>query len=133
MLQGACHCGTVRYRISGPIIRFTHCHCDDCRKMHGTAYGSSLIVKSGDFAVTAGAEHVTAYESTKGKFRCFCKHCGAHLYARMDYQPDIVIVRVGTVDGDPGVRPQMHIWVKAKAPWYEIRDDLPQFPESCKA
>lgn len=36
---------------------------------------------------------------------------------------------LGTVDGDPGVRPGKHVLVGSKAPWYEITDALPQFEE----
>ena len=28
-----------------------------------------------------------------------------------------------------GVRPKGHIWMSHKAPWYEVRDDLPRFDE----
>jgi hypothetical protein len=38
----------------------------------------------------------------------------------------IVGIPAGTVDGDPGIRPQMHLFVDGNAPWYDIRDDLPQ-------
>jgi hypothetical protein len=41
----------------------------------------------------------------------------------------MVLIRTGSLDGDPGVRPQMHIWVKAKAPWHEICDGIPQYQE----
>jgi len=34
------------------------------------------------------------------------------------------------LDDDPGVRPESHIFVGSKAPWYDITDDLPQFAES---
>ena len=40
-----------------------------------------------------------------------------------------MVLRMGTVDGDPGARPTRHIWVSQKAPWYEIRDDLPRLEE----
>ena len=40
-----------------------------------------------------------------------------------------MVLRVGTIDGDPGARPTRHIWVSQKAPWYEILDDLPQLEE----
>jgi len=38
----------------------------------------------------------------------------------------MLLIRAGSIDGDPGVRPDAHIWVKAKAPWYDILDDVPQ-------
>jgi hypothetical protein len=41
----------------------------------------------------------------------------------------ITEVVLGTVDGDPGMRPGEHIFVGSKAPWYEIADALPQFEE----
>jgi hypothetical protein len=34
---------------------------------------------------------------------------------------------LGTLDDDPGIRPQMHIYVASKASWFTISDDLPQF------
>ena len=35
----------------------------------------------------------------------------------------------GSLDEDPGMRPQAHIFVGSKAPWFEITDQLPQFKE----
>jgi hypothetical protein len=32
-----------------------------------------------------------------------------------------------TLDGDPGIRPQRHIFVDFKAPWFEITDSVGQF------
>jgi hypothetical protein len=55
---------------------------------------------------------------------CHCKQC-----QRASDQPDTVRIRLGVVDGDPQLRPRVHVWVSAKAPWYEITDDLPQLPE----
>jgi len=48
----------------------------------------------------------------------------------MKYKPEIVIIRAGILDDAQGVKPQMHIWVKAKAPWHDILDQLPQYPEA---
>jgi hypothetical protein len=38
-------------------------------------------------------------------------------------------LRLGSLDGDPERRPLGHVWTSAKAPWYEIADTLPQYPE----
>ena len=40
------------------------------------------------------------------------------------------IVPAGGIDEDPGHRPIVHIFVKYKAPWHEISDDLPRFDEA---
>ncbi len=33
----------------------------------------------------------------------------------------------GTLDADPEMQPALHLFVKSKAPWFEITDDLPRF------
>ncbi len=127
MLTGSCLCKTVRYEISGPLDCFVHCHCHTCRKVHGTVYGSSAQVTSEAFRLLSGADSITAYESSPGKQRFFCRNCGSHVFARLRSRPDEVILRIGTLDADPGQRPQAHIWVSHKAAWYEILDGLPQY------
>jgi hypothetical protein len=129
MLEGGCHCGAVRYESHGRALRSVNCHCPDCRKVSGATYASVLVVESSGFQVTAGEADIVPYHSSPGKSRCFCRRCGSHVFARMDSRPEIVLIRAGSLDGDPGMRPQVHIWVKAKAPWDEILDDLPQFEE----
>jgi hypothetical protein len=59
----------------------------------------------------------------------FCRNCGSPLISRGDRHPTIFNLALGTVDGDPGVRPTAHWHVASKASWFEIRDDLPQYPE----
>src|SRR5262249_61075688 len=41
-------------------------------------------------------------------------------------EPEIIRIRLGLLDADPGRRPLAHIWVSEKAPWFEITDDLPR-------
>jgi hypothetical protein len=33
------------------------------------------------------------------------------------------------LDGDPGIRPAHHLYVDFKAPWFDIHDGLPEYPE----
>lgn len=129
MIRGSCHCGGIAFECPGRIVRFSNCHCDDCRKVSGAAFNSALVVESAGFRITRGEGLLTAYESSPGKHRCFCRVCGSPVVTRMKSKPEILILRAGVVDGDPGARPQMHIWVSAKAPWHEILDALPQYPE----
>jgi hypothetical protein len=40
-----------------------------------------------------------------------------------------VIVRVASLDDDPGVRPERHIWVSHNVPWLAYGADLDTFAE----
>lgn len=49
MTFGSCLCTKVRYNISGDLEDIVHCHCETCRKAHGTAFSSVAAVKDDDF------------------------------------------------------------------------------------
>jgi hypothetical protein len=128
-LEGGCLCGAVRYEagpLTGPII---HCHCSTCRKAHGSAFASTARVARAAFRWVQGGESVRSFESSPGKRRHFCPQCGSQLMAEWADAPE-VILRLGSLDGDPGVRPIAHIWTELKAPWYEIGAELRQFPQA---
>jgi hypothetical protein len=126
-ISGSCLCGAVRYEITGAPAFAGHCHCSICRKAHGAAFATWAIVEPERFQWTAGAGLVQEYESSPDRKRCFCRTCGTPLAA--SHGGRISEVVLATIDGDPLVRPREHIFVASQARWYEIADDLPQFPE----
>ena len=129
MLKGSCLCKAVRYEIEGKLDGARHCHCSMCRKAHGAAFRSRARVRSDDFRWLAGAELITWYESSPGTQRGFCSRCGSPLLSRFAADPTIYGLPLGCLDTDPGVKPVMHIFVASKAPWFEITDTLPRYPE----
>lgn len=126
MLRGSCQCGGVRYEIRATPRAMYHCHCAQCRKANGASLATNVLVDSDAFVVTAGREQLGAWESSPQKHRYFCSACGSPIYSHSARSPQIVSVRCGTLDGDPGLRPAFHSWTSVKAPWTEIADGLPQ-------
>jgi hypothetical protein len=127
MLEGSCACGRVRYTIAGPLIGpVTYCHCWRCRKHSGSSFGTTAGVKASDFAVIAGEERLSSWESSPGVRRYFAGCCGSPIYKRDDAMPQFLGFRLGTLDTDPGCKVQMHFSVGSRAPWVEIHDALEQ-------
>ena len=126
-ITGSCLCGAVSYEITGSFKFMGNCHCSMCRKSHGAAFATWGIIDPDQFRWTSGKEFVQAYESSAGRQRCFCKKCGSPLVST--HYGTVGEVVVGTLDGDPAMRPREHIFVGSKAPWHEIGDALPQFEE----
>lgn len=126
MLSGGCLCGGVRYEIGGPVGAALYCHCSMCRKAHGTAFRARLAVPRSSFRFVRGEELLTSYRSSADTIRKFCRVCGSSIVNEWDPEPDHYGLAMGSLDDDPGVRPASHEFVGSKAPWYEIRDDLPQ-------
>jgi len=129
MLTGSCLCGAIKYEISGAVGPSLYCHCSMCRKWHGTAFRTRLAVPKRSFRFVCGEEMLTSYRSSADTVKTFCRVCGSPMVNSWDPDPDNYGLAMGTLDGDPGVRPSCHIYVGSKAPWYEIHDELPQYEE----
>ncbi len=127
VIEGGCLCGDVSYKVTGPLVDSSHCHCSMCRRQHGAAFGTYAAFRIGDFSWTAGESFVQTYEVATGGGWCFCKNCGSTL-AGTDHGV-IKSITLGTVKGNPGVAPELHIFTDSKAQWYEITDKLPQCKE----
>ena len=107
-----------------------YCHCTRCQRRTGTGHSVSALAAPGSFAITGGEEHVGTWSPGDGFDKCFCARCGSHLFGRDPAHPDTVVVRMGAIDGDPGVRPRAHQFVAYAPPWAPVPDDgLPRFEE----
>lgn len=128
-VPGSCLCGEVAFEITGAPIRVVHCHCSRCRKARGSATAANLVVAIDGLRFTRGTELLTSYKVPEAKFftHTFCRACGSSM-PRVDEARGIVVVPMGSLDEDPEVRPQAHIFAASKAPWHDIHDDLPRFP-----
>ena len=130
-LTGACMCGAVAFRVSAPLAGAVYCHCKRCQRRTGTAFSASGLTQPQTFAITRGADEVRTYRpGGDGWLKSFCAACGSQLFTTHPENEELVAVRLGALDQDPGVRPGVHQFVDYAAPWEPIPDDgLPRFPE----
>jgi hypothetical protein len=129
-LRGGCNCGAVRFEIRGPLYGVCYCHCHRCQHRTGTAASASARVDRPDLEVLAGAELIRSWVPEAGMPKAFCGECGSHLFAG-SLDGDFVSIRLGAIDGDPGVRPECRQWVSSAAAWEPIPDDgLPRYEEA---
>jgi len=103
----------------------SHCHCTICRKIHGALFGTYLLVDKHGFSWDEGADHIRVFESSPGFKRSFCPTCGS--VVPTDNMEGYYAVPAGALEDDCGVRPTSNIFAEAKAPWYDIPDDLPRY------
>ena len=124
MTDGGCLCGAVRYRVDGPLGQAGACHCTECRRASGHFIAGVSVAR--DALTVEGA--VSWFESTPGAIRRgFCPVCGANLFWERLGDPTVDIW-CGSVDGPTGITLTSHIFVAEKGDYYEITDDLPQYP-----
>ena len=93
---GGCHCGRVRFRVTGDLSRVTDCNCSICAKK-GFLH---LIVPPAQFELLSGAEALTTYRFNTGTARhTFCATCGIHSFYVPRSDPDKIDVNVRCLDG----------------------------------
>jgi len=127
MTKGKCECGEVQYEFTGRIIDLTHCHCSQCRRLHGAAFASFGGVDRTNFHYVSGLESLKTYHSSQTTARVFCGNCGSNILVEYNPEPDILYIAMGTLDGKPDCPPAFHQFVASKAPWHEITDNLPRY------
>lgn len=129
-LAGGCDCRAVRFEVTAPLGAARYCHCTSCQRRTGTAASASAIAAPGSVVVTQGSEHLRGWAPDGSRERVFCGRCGSALFIRHQETGEIAGVRLGAVDGDPGVRPTARQFVAYAAPWEPIPDDgLARFDE----
>ena len=94
-MQGGCHCGRVRFRVTADLDRVTECNCSMCAKK-GFLH---LIVPPGQFELVSGADELSTYRfNTMTAKHTFCKHCGIHPFYVPRSDPDKIDVNVRCLD-----------------------------------
>ncbi|ASJ76216.1 GFA family protein [Granulosicoccus antarcticus] len=126
MITGGCLCGKVRYEYEGDITEIALCHCSQCRQAQGSAFATNSPVDARKMRFS-GQEYLTEFECNQNKVRAFCQCCGSPLYSLRKDIPNIMRLRLGTVESSLSCENRYHIFTASKAAWEVITDDYPQY------
>jgi len=128
MVRGACACGAVRFQVTQPFVTAGYCHCTRCQHRTGTTSSLSGTIGAEGFELLEGEDALGSFAPPGGFVKSFCARCGGHVFGH-DPERTVYVVRLGAVEGDPGVRPRWHQWVSSAPAWDPLPDDgLPRFP-----
>ncbi len=125
--QGSCLCGEIAYEASQLNPSYVFCHCKRCQKASGTAFGANVSAPIDKFAITRGAGALGQFRSSPNKLRYFCRNCGSPIYTTVGQQPEMVRIRLGTLDTEYKGSAAAHIFVRDRAAWGESGIDTPCF------
>jgi hypothetical protein len=119
---GGCQCGRLRYRIAGEPKLVSACHCAECQRQSGSAFGMSAVVERERFSLEAGEVRTFSRvgESGLSVEGAFCGDCGTRIYHRLERIPNTLNLKAGTLDDTSELRPALHVWVSSKQSWLEL-------------
>jgi hypothetical protein len=127
LLQGACYCSAVRYRVADEFIYALNCHCSNCRRTTGAAFKPFAGIERHKLSIVEGHEQLMIFGKEAAN-NTHCGRCGSLLFSVVR-DGAFVHVAMGTLIDAPAIHPTAHIFVGSKAPWFTITDDLPQYSE----
>jgi len=98
-----------------------------CRAATGSAFKAFAGIERDKLELTAGVDALLVVgEDEQNDTRC--ASCGSLLFSVVR-DGAYVHVAMGSLVDAPSIRPNEHIFVGSRAPWFEITDDLPRFDE----
>jgi hypothetical protein len=127
---GGCQCGSVRYVVTAEPIRVSACHCKECQRQSGSAFGMSMPVKKDSLAVTGPTKQFTRVADSGNEVTCvFWPECGVRIYHVLKSAQDVVSIKPGTLDDTRWLRPELFIWMKSAQGWVPVPNGVKAFEE----
>jgi hypothetical protein len=128
-LSGGCPCEAVRFAVTAlPLLVFA-CHCTECQRWSGSAFGLSMPVRLDSFALTHGTPKRWRHTGASGfeSSYWFCAACGGRILGERADRPEIVTIRAGTLDDTSWLRPIAHINLENAQAWQRIPNNAACF------
>ncbi|MCC7483551.1 MAG: GFA family protein [Burkholderiales bacterium] len=128
-VDGACHCGGIRFEAEVDPATSALCHCTDCQTLSGAAYRANVRTVKGGFRLLAGTPKIYVKTAESGTKRAhgFCPDCGTSLYSTSVSDPQIHGLRLGTLRQKNELPPQSMGWCRSMQPWAADISALPRF------
>ena len=114
---GGCLCADIRYILHADPIAVAICHCADCRRQSGSSFSIIATIPATAYEQTGVTKTYMGRGDSGTVYRDFCGRCGTPVISRLPTLPDIVIVKVGTLDDPSDLQPQLEVYTRGAASW----------------
>jgi hypothetical protein len=119
--QGLCACGAAQLEVEGAPLFSGVCHCDNCKRRTGSAFGWSVYVRDEQIVDRSG--EFAAFEVREGQTRHFCARCGATLYWKVDAFGSMTGIAGGCFGDDAAMTPSATVNNDQRLHWVGLPDD----------
>jgi hypothetical protein len=113
-----CCCGLLRAEVSGHPTLVAACHCEQCQRRTGSAFGISAHYLR-EQVRTEGASKIfsRAGQDDRSIQGHFCPECGTTVYWEAEFMPGSIGIAAGTFFDPDFPAPTVSAWEKTKHPW----------------
>jgi hypothetical protein len=131
-ITGGCLCGKIRYSVCQPPQNIIACHCTHCQKASGAGASHNALVPTNAVTFTSGQPKCFADTAQSGNIlnRYFCGDCGSPIYSQRARIPEMMVLKVGTLDAPGDMKVIMNIWTNSARPWMTMDPVTERYPEN---
>ena len=116
--EAACACGQLRVTCTGEPVRISMCHCLECQRRTGSAFGVQARYPRGQVRVQGTArQYVRRADSGRHVTFSFCPECGGTVFWHIEQSPDVIAVAVSTFADPNFPKPRHSVWERRQHPW----------------
>lgn len=118
--EAKCACAAASIKIAGDPQIYGICHCNNCKKRTGSAFGISAYFPRQQVIATEGETHVYAFHhaaQNHDQERHFCSRCGTTLFWFISALPELIGVAGGCFADEPLGEPSMSVSHSKKVDW----------------
>ena len=113
-----CACGQLTASCSDDPTSVSLCHCLQCQRRTGTAYGIAGFFQRENVTVAGERKaYIRASDSGYPVTFYFCPHCGSTVYWKPDRKPEMVAVAVGAFADPTFPAPSQAVYSEHRHRW----------------
>jgi hypothetical protein len=123
-----CCCGSLRAKARGEPAIVAACHCLECQRRTGSAFGVGAYFPKARVRVEGPSKvYVRGGDSGHKVEFHFCPDCGSTVYWHVERVPDMIGIAFDAF-ADPSIPgPRLSVWETTRHPWVSFDAGLDRF------
>lgn len=116
--EARCCCGSLRVVATGEPELVIACHCEECQRRTGSAFGVGAYFRREQVAPSGPAStYRRAGQDGRALTLRFCPTCGSTVWWEADFRPGHVGVALGALGDTTLAPPSRSVWEQSRHPW----------------
>ncbi len=115
-----CCCGAAWIEVEGDPQIHGICHCGNCKRRTGSAFGMSAYFADTQVRAKGGELKLYAIAGGNAQERFFCVACGTTVFWRSGHFPGMTGIASGCITGAPLPEPTVTLCNEGRFSWLEL-------------
>lgn len=129
-ILGGCSCRAIRYEATAEPMAMVNCHCRDCQRATGSAYGAYLMFAKNAVRVEGEPRyHTTIGNAGRSVERGFCAVCGSPVAVKLAALPDAIGFLAASLDDPSLYKPSQDIYTDSAQAWDTLHPATKKVPQ----